>query len=235
MSSQFPKLILLPGLDGTGELFTDFVKALPDGFEAEVVRYPTDRYLLYEQLATFVESAASMAHRFVLVAESFSTPLAIRYAATKPPNLRGIVICAGFVASPARGWRRPFYSLLSRISFSVSMPRFAAKYFIVGLDAPPSLVDSVRAAIASVKPSVLSARVRATLGCDERAALQQVNLPILYLQADQDRLVDQSCREEIQRIRPETTLAVVRGPHLLFQAKPQATADCVANFVRQLL
>ena len=36
------KLVLLPGLDGTGELFASFVAAL-EGTAAQVVRYPADR------------------------------------------------------------------------------------------------------------------------------------------------------------------------------------------------
>ena len=92
MSSQIPKLILLPGMDGTGELFADFVKALPN-LEIEVMRYPTDRHLSYEQLVPIVRSGISASEPFVFVAESFSTPLAIKLAADNPSNLKGVVIC----------------------------------------------------------------------------------------------------------------------------------------------
>jgi pimeloyl-[acyl-carrier protein] methyl ester esterase len=100
------KLVLLPGMDGTGNLFADFVEALPDTFEVEVVHYPNNVCLSYTELMTFVQSAAPPSEPFVLVAESFSTPLAIQYAATNPPDLRGLVICAGFVTTPLQGWRR---------------------------------------------------------------------------------------------------------------------------------
>jgi pimeloyl-[acyl-carrier protein] methyl ester esterase len=105
MSSQFPKLILLPGMDGTGNLYTNFIKALPDVFETEVLRYPADHFLSYEQLVRVIEPVASSGEPFVLVAESFSTPLAILLAATKPPTLKGVVIC-GIYQEPC-AWLAP--------------------------------------------------------------------------------------------------------------------------------
>jgi len=235
MGSRFPKLILLPGMDGTGVLFREFANALPDEFESEAVRYPTDRYLSYAQLTPFVTSATPLAEPFVLIAESFSTPLAIQYAATSPKNLKGLVICAGFVTSPARGWRRFICSLLSQILFSFALPKFAVRHLLVGPNAPPSLVDSVRTAIASVKPNVLSERLCAILACDVQAELGEVAIPILYLQAEQDRLVNVSCCKEIRQIKPQTAVAVIPGPHLLFQREPQRTADIVTEFIQQLV
>jgi len=35
----------------------------------------------------------------VILAESFSAPIAIRLAAEAPPNLKALVICAGFIES----------------------------------------------------------------------------------------------------------------------------------------
>jgi pimeloyl-ACP methyl ester carboxylesterase len=222
-------------MDGTGALFADFVKALPDTFEAEVVRYPTDRCLSYSQLTSFVRSATSMSGPFVLVAESFSTPLAIQYAATNPPNLKGLVICAGFVTSPMRGWLRLIYLLLSPILFDIELPEFAAKRLLVGPNAPPPLLAALLAAVSSVKPKVLSARVRAVLACDAQAELRQVAAPIVYIQAGQDRLVNASCLEDIRRIKPQTLMRVIAGPHLLFQREPQRTADVVAEFIQHLV
>ena len=92
MSAVVRKLVLLPGMDGTGELFRNFADVLPGSFETNTVKYPTDTYFTYSELASFVQAAVPVSEPFVLIAESFSTPLAIQYAATNPPNLRGLVI-----------------------------------------------------------------------------------------------------------------------------------------------
>ncbi len=73
--TQRLKLVLLPGMDGTGELFAEFVAALAGEFETETVRYPTERCLSYAELENFVRAACPISGPFLLLAESFSTPL----------------------------------------------------------------------------------------------------------------------------------------------------------------
>ena len=51
-----PTLVLLPGMDGTGDLFAPFVNAVENRFLVQVVRYPTDRVLDYEGLFALVRS-----------------------------------------------------------------------------------------------------------------------------------------------------------------------------------
>jgi pimeloyl-ACP methyl ester carboxylesterase len=121
------KLVLLPGMDGTGSLFADFVDALPKSFNAVTVRYPTEQCLSYSDLEDLVRAACPISGPFVLLAESFSTPLAIKYAATNPNNLEGVVLCAGFATSPVRGWRRFLGSLLAPLVFHIPIMRLITK------------------------------------------------------------------------------------------------------------
>ena len=79
------KLVLLPGMDGTGELFDGFVESLHNKFSLQIVRYPTQRVLSYQELTSLLQSTIQASEPFVLVAESFSTPLAIQYGAASVP------------------------------------------------------------------------------------------------------------------------------------------------------
>jgi pimeloyl-[acyl-carrier protein] methyl ester esterase len=234
ISSRLPMLILLPGMDGTGELFGDFVRDLPHGFETIAVRYPGDRRLACSRLLQVVQAACSATERYVLVAESYSAPLAILFAASNPPNLAGLVLCAGFASSPVQGWRRLVCELLAPIAFRVPIPGFATRWWLVGPGAPRSLVANVRAAIASVHPEVMAARTREALACDVRGELAQVAAPILYIRANQDRVVSAACSDEVRRISPMVEFAEIDGPHLLLQREPRRAADAVASFVRRL-
>ena len=49
-------LVLLPGLDGTGHLFADFVAALPSEVEVIVAHYPTDKPLSYADLESIART-----------------------------------------------------------------------------------------------------------------------------------------------------------------------------------
>jgi pimeloyl-ACP methyl ester carboxylesterase len=234
MSPRLPKLILLPGMDGTGELFGYFVRKLPQGFETFAVRYPGDRRLAYPQLLEVVRAACPATDRYVFVAESYSTPLALQFAATNPPNLAGVVLCGGFAASPMLGWRRWVCGLLAPIGFHFPLPRYAARRWLVGAGAPKPLVANVRAAIEAVQPKVIGARVREVLACDVRGELAQIAAPILCIRANQDRVVGAACSDEIRRIGQVVEFAEIDGPHLLLQREPRRAADVVASFVRGL-
>jgi pimeloyl-[acyl-carrier protein] methyl ester esterase len=226
------KLVLLPGMDGTGELFAEFVAALPPSCETVVVRYPTEGPLSYLELEGIVRMACPVAESFILVAESFSTPLAIKLAATHPANLAGLVLCAGFAASPVEGWRRLLLLMLAPLLFRVPLPDTALKVWLVGPDAPAALLVAVRRAISNVWPRVLAVRLRATLKCNVQNELSQVDMPILYLRANRDRLVDASCLEEIRRIKPQVKVVSIDGPHLLLQRQPRLAAEAVLEFAR---
>ena len=227
-------LVLLPGMDGTGELFQPFVNALHGEFKIFTVRYPSNRHLSAFELISIIREACPVSEPFVLVAESFSTPLAIQFAASRPDNLQGIVLCAGFATNPTHGWRRAFCSLLAPLIFYLPLPDFIARLWLVGPLAPPSFLKEVRAAISCVQPNVLATRLQAVLVCDASEALKQIAVPILYLQAKQNRLVSANCLEEIRQLKPQVTAASLEGPHLLLQCEPDSAAAAVAEFVKNL-
>jgi len=228
-------LLLLPGLDGTGDLFTDFISALPGTLRARVVRYPADRFLTYADLFACVVDAMPTTERFVVVAESFSTPLAIKLAARRPRNLTALVICAGFITSPIDGWLRLMMGLVQPLFFRVPAPAIAINYFLIGADAPSDLRAMVFKTLRRVSPEVMAARVRAVLACDVRQELVQVCVPTLYLQGKNDRLVKERCFEEIRQIKPDTTLAAISAPHFLLQREPHKAADAILGFIRELM
>lgn len=228
------RLLLLPGLDGTGELFVDFIAALPESWTAATVTFPTDRFLPYTDLRPFVVSAASQLERFVLVAESFSTPLALWYAATNPPNLAAVVICAGFVRNPLHGWLGAVKALAKPWLFKLKPPRTIVEYFLLGPQAPPGLLQSLGHALQKVSPDVLSGRLQEVLDCDARDDLRRTTVPLLYLQAAHDRLLSSSCKNEFSQLRPDMVLRSVPAPHLLLQREPRKAAAIIMDFISSL-
>jgi pimeloyl-[acyl-carrier protein] methyl ester esterase len=226
-------LLLLPGMDGTGDLFSDFIAALPHDLQTARVRYPTEHFLSYSQLQNLVREKSPNSP-FVLLAESFSTPLALNYAATNPANLRALILCAGFATSPLHGWRGHLASRLAPLAFHIPLPAFAAKRWLLGPTAPPALISALRGAVSRVNPNVLSARIRAVLKCDARGSLSQITVPILYLRPNRDALVPAKCVEELRQIKPQMQVALVEGPHLLLQRDPVASAHAVLAFIRAI-
>ena len=229
-----PKMVLLPGMDGTGKLFTDFVKALPSEFATVVASYPCDRHLSDDELLAMVETFCPTVEPFVLLAESFSAPVAIKYAARAPANMKGLVLCVGFARSPVKGWRRWMASLLAPVLSRRIMSHAAMRFWLCGWDAPSSLVRMVYEAVSSVRSAVLASRIWDVLTWNVSEEFAQVSVPILYIQASGDRLVPSSCLEEMLRIKPGLSSEKLDGPHLILQRHPQRAADVVAKFISQL-
>jgi pimeloyl-ACP methyl ester carboxylesterase len=102
------RLILLPGMDGTGDLFAPLLAALPDDLVVSIVRYPMDRRLDFSELHPYLDRAIPAREPYVILAESFSGPLALEHAARKPEDLKALILCATFARNPLP---RPIQSL----------------------------------------------------------------------------------------------------------------------------
>jgi pimeloyl-[acyl-carrier protein] methyl ester esterase len=228
------KLILLPGMHGSAALFDEFIAALPDGLMAHAIGYPNNVIQSYPDLLEFLSHKIAASEPYVIVAESFSTPLAIQFAAQNPPNLKGLILAAGFATSPVRGPLQaltPFVAPalgrlpISGIAARIGAPR-AAGY--------EPLMARVRAATAAIQPKVLMDRIQSVVACNALAQIGQISVPVLCLQSRRDRVVHAVCVEEMRRAKPDMDVMVLDGPHLLLQAMPRQTAEIVADFVRRL-
>jgi pimeloyl-ACP methyl ester carboxylesterase len=224
-------LVLAPGLEGSGKLFANLLPELPTDLQVIVAGYPQDLFLSYAQLVLWLADVVPKDRPYVLLGESFASPLAVMFAATHPPDLAGIILSAGFISNPVRHLgilprllARPFLAQLRP-------PAFAIKYFIAGADAPKSLLQAIRKAQSDVNPTVFARRAQATLHVDARKEICHVNVPLLYLQGTDDHLVHKSALAEIERLHPSTISVAIHAPHLILQREPRAAADAITRFL----
>ena len=225
-----PTLVLLPGMDGTGDLFDDFVAALPRGTAVRVGRYPAREFLGYSQLDAHVKALTKDLGQFVVLGESFSSILAIRLAATKPPNLAGLILCAGFASNPFPVMGRVMKVLARPWLFHFEAPGLVLNYYIYGPSTPASLKERIRQNLKKVSPEVLAGRAREIINCDARAELAQITIPMLYVRAANDRLIKARCFEEIRAVRPGIQLGLIPAPHLVLQSQPRWAAEIIMEF-----
>lgn len=215
-------LVLLPGMDGTGELFAPFVAALGDDFEVRVVRYPTDQALGYKELEALVREQLPKQANFVLLAESFSGPIAISIAASPPPNLIGLVLCNTFARNP-RPELAAFAPLVGLLPLKLP-PVAVLGHYLLGPFSTPALLSTLSTALAQVSTAVLRARIKALLKVDVTAKLPAIRVPLLYLLADQDKVVPKAAADLILEAIPSAKVVSYAAPHFLLQAAPSAAA-----------
>jgi pimeloyl-ACP methyl ester carboxylesterase len=225
-------VVLLPGMDGTGELFSRFVTALGPGIEALVLRYPTHRPLSYADLAARVCEALPTDRPYVLLAESFSGPIGIELAAQGPAQLKGLVLCCTFARNP-RPAMRALRALLPVIPWA-AMPVAPLGRVLMGGDFDRVLQDELAKVIGQLPAPVMRARLQAVLDVDATARWGEVRQPTLYLRAERDLVVSRSAGEWLLKTRPATELVELPGPHFLLQTRPGEAAAAVKRFLQRL-
>ena len=224
-----PRLILLPGLDGTGDLFLPLLSAIPPNHSTRVISYPPHQPLSYDDLLTRIDDQLSADENIILLAESFSGPLALRYAALNPAHIRAVILCASFIRSPVPRWLR---FCITSLSFYLPPPSIALRHFLLGHSASPELVRALKRAIRKIRPAVLARRLKEIFDIDCSTALKQCPAPILYLAATHDALVRQSSISAIRAIRPDVHVVTLPGPHLLLQTHPAAAWRAIQQFLK---
>lgn len=219
----------MPGMDGTGDLFAAFTSAIDA--ETQVVRYPTDCSLGYAELEQLVLSELPSDRPYLLLGESFSGPIALSIASTRPALLRGVVLCCSFASNP-RPKLAPLHGLVQWLPGRP--PTDLLLWFLAGRFATPALRDALSRALAQVSPAALRARMAAVIGVDVVPRLHSISVPLLYLQATEDRVVPPSAAHAILDTVTRSRLVALDAPHFLLQTCPQAAATAIHEFLREL-
>ncbi len=94
-------LVLLPGLDGTGDLFAKLRRELPPDLNVITVAYPT-KFLSFSELVSWLSDLVPRSQPYALLGESYGSPLAVEFAAMYPDNLVRLILSVGFVSNPVR-------------------------------------------------------------------------------------------------------------------------------------
>ncbi len=227
MDTALP-IVLLPGMDGTGSLFDDFIAQSPADFQAVVVTLP--RSGSYDELVESAADAIPTDGRFVIIAESFSGPIGIRLALRFADRVAGLVLVNSFVVPP----RPRALSLLPwSFIFAVPPPRFVVRALLVDGDASEQCIDRVRTAIARTGADTMTARLRSVLAVNEVGNLARLRCPVLLLRATGDRLVSSRSAEVIARHTRHCKTCDIAGPHLLLQCQTAESWRAIEGFVRQ--
>ncbi|MES2950671.1 MAG: alpha/beta hydrolase [Pseudomonadota bacterium] len=227
-----PTLVLLPGMDGTGNMFAPFVAAMGGLCNTLCIRYPDDVAMGYAELEALVRSQLPHNTRYVVLGESFSGPIAASLSAAPPPGLIGVVLCCTFLRNP-RPQLAVFGGLLKFAPLKAA-PIAAMVPVLLGRYSTAALRTALSNALAQVSTVTLQARLRAVLQVDVRAHLAAAKIPVLYLRAKQDYLLPARATAEVQASLPSVEMQSIAGPHLLLQACPVPAAAAVSRFMRSL-
>ncbi len=221
----------LPGLHGTEELYGSVRERLPAGTLAEFINLPSSGKQDYQSLFEWLDNELPKGKKRIIIAESFSGPLAIRLTNKRPDEIAGIVLAATFCDAPLN----PGFALLPlRPLFMVKPPLKALRHFLIGEDASEAKVAELRSIIQSIPASTLSKRVRTILQLMEQDNPQLPDLPMLILQASNDNLIPWEAQRKLEACYPNARIHWIESPHLIFQSYPDACLERLVEFSKSI-
>jgi pimeloyl-ACP methyl ester carboxylesterase len=223
--------VLLPGFDGTGLLFEPLKRALPKAAAVSIVSYPSQALRSYPELVRLVTAALPRDTPYVLIAESFSGPIAIQAAAAAAVRPKALVLCASFAVCPVGPVLAAMGRLAGGLLFQLRPPVGFVRRYLLGADAPAQLLEDFYRALASVSASVLRNRLDSVLRVNVLADLAALSMPVLYIQGSQDMLVGARSLRIIQECNPRVQIETVDAPHLILQREPERCAELIQRFL----
>jgi pimeloyl-ACP methyl ester carboxylesterase len=228
-----PTLVLLPGMDGTGLLFDPFVVALASEFDIKVVSYPLSDPLGYSELGALVRAALPSKGPYVILGESFSGPIAVALAASRPAQLKGLILCCSFVRNPRPAFA-PMRSLIDMLPLGLA-PLAPLSHMLLGRFSTHEHRAGLALALRQVSTPTLRARLKAVVAVDVAQEMMRINVPVLYLRAAHDRLVPATASALVLTLNPRVEMVELNAPHFLLQTAPAAAARVTAAFIRRTL
>lgn len=226
------RLVLMPGLDGTGMFFGPLIKALPPDVPRTVITYPDDKNFSLKDHADFV-AARLTGEGTVLVAESFSGLVALMLLRQRPANVKGVIFSAAFARALYPTMLRMAVSIPGIASLAKRLPARLLNVFFFHSYADKALEKLLRESLLQVGPDGL--RQRAGLIAagypfpDDRFAV-----PCLYLQAAEDRVVPAGAADWFRSRFASFELLRLDAPHCLLQTRPAESAEAILAFARRL-
>jgi pimeloyl-[acyl-carrier protein] methyl ester esterase len=220
-------IVIFPGLDGTGKLTQEFAAGDWKDHETIIMALPVDVPQDYPSLVQWMEERLPEGE-LVLIGESFSAPLATLLAARLRHRVRALVIVAGFCKSPvppALGMipLRPFLLL--------PPPSPLLKKYLLDAASSPDQVEQLSKAIRSVPGSVLAERAEVVLALQEKDLPRLDDLPVLLLQAKDDKVINWENQSLLERHFPHARVAWIESSHALFFTQPDACRRAVLEFL----
>jgi pimeloyl-[acyl-carrier protein] methyl ester esterase len=222
------ELVLLPGMDGTGLLFDRLVARLT--IPCRVLALPAGTDQSYGYLAQVICTQLPQ-EDCILLAESFSGPIAALIAQCKMPQVKAVIFIATFLAPP----RPVLLSIAAKLPLQALLKMPLAGYvirrFMLGSEYPIELFFT---ALKQVPQADIKARLIAVAELNNVAFMGAMQLPALYLQAENDYLVTAAHAHAFKLLFPQLTQHALRGTHFLAQSNPLDCAEKIDWFIRQV-
>lgn len=171
------------------------------------------------------------ARKPVIVAESFSGPIALSLLAAHPDRFAGAVLSATYA--------RPPMGLVVSVAHKLRLSAFVnpvmneqiLRLFCLNGVSDLGLIRDIVEVVRPIDRATMGSRLRAMVRMDAAPHLADVRCPVLVLSATRDRVVRRRFSQSLLASLPDVVHREIEGPHLLLQAAPRACAEAISEFL----
>lgn len=223
-------LVLLPGMNGTGELFAEFLSYY-DG-DHLVISLPVSGPQDHATLADVINNQLPT-EDYILLAESFSGGIVPELLKLEPTHMKGVIFVASFLSSP-RSYLIGVAKLLPiKALSSLPLSNIVHRLLFLGQEATKPLLSKFVNVIKSTPKQVLSSRLEVM----KMQQLPQItfDIPAIYVQALSDRLIPSQKSREFSKVFTNIKYIEIEGPHFILQAQPKESARFVTEAISLIL
>lgn len=232
-----PPLLLLPGLDGTGLLFYRQVPLLAARYRVGTLRLPDHAPSMGALVALVREAVRTLApagEPVTLVGESFGGALALSYAVEHPRTVGRLVILNSFphFGPQARLWLG--YHVLRATPWGVMrIVRQLTAWRMHSRHTGRDEIQRFHALMRATTRDGYLGRLALLRTYDVRDRLGALNVPVLFLAADQDHLVPSVAQARLMAsLTPGSTVRVLAGHgHICLIAPDLNLSDVIDDWV----
>jgi len=211
-----PPLVYIPGIDGTGLLFYRQTRLLAHRFRIITFRLrdtATSMEELVADVAGHLDRVIDRGEKAVVVGESFGGALSMRFALSHASRIRRMVILNSFSRITPPGKLQVAIAGMHLVPWRTM--QFARQLTAARLHSSHTHRDEIKRFLmltsGTTRDGYLN-RLRILTRYDMRPDLQSLNVPTLYLAADEDHLIPSVKQATYMAARvPNATLRVLKG------------------------
>lgn len=220
-------LVLLPGMDGTGELFTEFLSYYDE--DHLVISLPESGPQDYATLASVINKQLPT-EDYVLLAESFAGGIVPELLKLNPSYLKGVIFVASFLSTPNKYLLSIAKFLPIKALASAPLSNVFYKLLFFGKSVSTELLSKFVCVIKSISDQVLKDRLEVM----STQQLPQITfgMPSIYIRALSDSLISPQKSREFIKVFTNIKYIEIEGPHFILQAKSKESALLVNQFVK---
>ncbi|MER2491609.1 alpha/beta fold hydrolase [Catenovulum sediminis] len=221
------KVLLIPGMDGTGELFGPLLAELPSDVVSQVICL--NDLITQTPIEQAVEIAALLgSEEVIILSESYSGYIAYHLSLLPNLNIKHVIFAASFLENPT--WLSHFSKLLP-LDFVRSglIPDIVLSFVLFAQCNDKKLVKLFKASLKSIDNSKL--RHRLSVIANLVRPSESMSVPCTYVQANSDYLVSKKSVDVFKELCININVVRANGGHFIVQSNPDYFSKLIKRVI----